>query len=168
MAELFQRGHVHLLELVQKDKAAVRVEPPDDGRGHPELVAAGHIPPALAFISKSAVLHTQLRQGQVGTVQQGQTLFALLLEGIRKLVVVAGVLGGFVLGAGFFEVGPDFPVRLLDALDRGFQLSGGFVLKVFGRFPGGVEVSGQRGLLFRQMCKLCFQLLPALCKGGLN
>ena len=157
-AKLGQGGHVHLLQLVQQHKTAVRVQAADDGGGYPQLVTAGHIPPVLSFISKGTVLHTQLRQGQVGTVQQGHAVSPLLGDGFGELVVVAGIPGRFILGAGLFQVGPDLAVGLLDAPDGCLQLCGGFVLQLgnglFGIFP----LVEQFGVLGIEFLILLFQL----------
>ena len=154
-AKLGQGGHVHLLQLVQQYKTAVRVQAADDGGSHPQLIAAGHVPPVLSFISKGTVLHAQLRQGQVSTVQQGHTVGPLLSDGFGELVVVAGILGGFVLSPGFFQVGPHLAVGLLNVPDGGFQLGGGFVLQICGRGLGDFYVGLHRGqpLLFRAQLK---------------
>ena len=109
----------------------------------------------LAFIGKGTVLHAQLRQGQVGTVQQGHAVGPLLSDLFGELVVIAGVLGGFVLGAGLFEVGTHLAVGLLDLPDGRFQRGGGFVLKICGRGLGDFYVGLHRGqpLLFRAQLK---------------
>nr|DAK66667.1 MAG TPA: hypothetical protein [Caudoviricetes sp.] len=134
--ELLQGGHVHLLELVQQNEAAVRVQAAHNGSGYPQLVAAGHVPPVLSFISKGTVLDAQAPQRQVCAVQQSHAVGTFLLDGFGQTVVLAGILGGFVLGAGFFEVGADLAVGVLDIPDGRFQLGGGFVLKLGSRFPG--------------------------------
>ena len=109
----------------------------------------------LAFVSKDAVLHAEARQGQVGPVQQGHAVGTLLLDGFGQAVVLAGVLGGFVLSPGFFQVGPHLAVGLLNVPDGGFQLGGGFVLQICGRGLGDFYVGLHRGqpLLFRAQLK---------------
>ena len=116
----------------------------------------------LSFISKGTVLHAQLRQGQVSTVQQGHAVGPLLGDGFGELVVVAGILGGLVLGPGLFQIGPHLLVGLLDAPDGGFQFGGGFVLQVLGRFPGRAKRFVYFGLLLHQLCKGLFQLNAAV------
>ena len=163
-AKLGQGGHVHLLQLVQQYKTAVRVQAADDGGSHPQLIAAGHIPPVLSFISKGTVLHAQLRQGQVSTVQQGHTVGPLLSDGFGELVVVAGILGSLVLGTGLFQIGTHLLVGLLDAPDGCLQLCGGFVLQVLGRFPGRAKRFIHFVLLLHQQRKGLFQLRAAICQ----
>ncbi len=97
---------------------------------HPQLVAAGHIPPVLSFISKGTVLHAKARQGKVCAVQQGHAVGTLLADGFGQAAVLVGILGGFILGAGFFQIGADLAVGLLDVPNGCFQLGGGFVLKL--------------------------------------
>ena len=109
----------------------------------------------LAFVSKDAVLHAQPRQGQVGPVQQGHALGTLLLDGFGQAVVLAGVLGGFVLSPGFFQVGPHLAVGLLNVPDGGFQLGGGFVLQLGDGLSCSFPLIEQLGVLGVQfICQL--------------
>ena len=109
----------------------------------------------LAFVSKDAVLHAQPRQRQVCAVQQGHAVGTLLLDGFGQAVVLAGVLGGFVLSPGFFQVGPHLAVGLLNVPDGGFQLGGGFVLQLGDGLSCSFPLIEQLGVLGVQfICQL--------------
>ena len=112
----------------------------------------------LAFIGKGAVLHAQLRQGQVGTVQQGHAVGPFPGDGFGELVVIAGIPGGFVLGPGFFQIGPHLAVGLFDVPDGSFQFGGGFVLKLLCRFAGIHGLREQQRVLLAHFVPLGSQL----------
>ena len=95
----------------------------------------------LAFIGKGAVLHDQLRQGQVGTVQQGHAVGPFPGDGFGELVVIAGIPGGFVL-----------------VPDGSFQFGGGFVLKLGDGLLSGFPLIEQAGVLGVELLILLFQL----------
>ena len=122
-----QGSKIHLLQLVHQNKPAVRVQAANDGGRDPQLVTAGHIPPVFAVVSQHAILHTKPWQGQTSTVQQGHTVGPLALDLVGEPVIIFRIVGSLVLSAGFFKVGPNFPVGLLDVADGSFQLGSGFI-----------------------------------------
>ena len=116
----------------------------------------------LTVISKGTVLYAKARQGQVGTVQQGHTVGPLLRDGFGQALIFTVILGGFVLGAGFFQIGADFAVGLLDIPDGCFQFGSGFVLQLFRRFTGIHGLREQQRVLLAYFFPLCSQFGDAL------
>ena len=116
----------------------------------------------LTVISKGTVLYAETRQRQIGTVQQGHAVGTLLSDLLGQFVVVAGIPGGFVLGPGFFQIGPHLLVDLLNVPDGCFQFGGGFVLQLFRRFTGIHGLREQQRVLLAHFFPLCSQFGDAL------
>ena len=127
----------------------------------------------LSFISKGTVLDAQAPQRQVCAVQQGHTVSALLGDLLGQALVLAVILNSFVFSAGFFKVGADFAVGVLDIPDGRFQLGGGFILQICGGSLSDFHIGlhGGKPLFFRaqlkfKVCNNLFLPLEQICELG--
>ena len=117
--ELPQGLQVHLFQLIQEYKAALRLQRPDDGGGHLQLVAAAHAVPGLALIGQFPILHGEAGEGQFRALQEIGLLLAYALQPGGQLVVLAAVRLGLRLGPGLVLVGAHLHVDGVDLLDAG-------------------------------------------------